>query len=85
MGITFTEGSGCNTCMDNSCHSTVPSSFDGNEYNVHISTDEARTTFKIHATEQASTVSDSDIDANFTNEYDAVRFVRKNFPEFECF
>lgn len=85
MGVIFSEGSGCNTCRDNSCSNTVLSLINEREFNVHISTNQDRTQFRIHASENSNTISESDIEANFTNESDAVIFVCKNFEWFKCF
>jgi hypothetical protein len=85
MGVIFTEGSGCKTCRDNSCHNIVPLKATGEEYSVHISTDPDRSIFTIVATTQAS-VSDSDeISKEFTDESEAVKFVCKTFSWFNCY
>ncbi len=85
LGLDFSKGSGCHTCRDMSCHNNVPSSSNGREYNVHISMNPAKTKFRVHATENSTTFSNSDIEANFENELDAVSFVCKNFEWFKCF
>ncbi|MBS1597319.1 MAG: hypothetical protein JST75_03780 [Bacteroidetes bacterium] len=85
MGVNFSEGSGCHTCRDNSCHNTVPLRRTGEDYNVHISTDPGRTTFRVHASVQANTVTDDEICQDFTNESDAVKFVCDTFEWFQCF
>ncbi len=85
LGLTFSEGTGCYTCQELSCHNTVPSISNGRDYQVHISMNEAKTDFKVHATENASSSGSSDIEANFTNELDAVAFVCQNFEWFKCF
>lgn len=85
MGINFSEGSGCHTCRDNSCHNTVPLKRTGEEYNVHISTNPQRTTFRVHASANANTAADDDICSDFNNESDAVKFVCETFEWFKCF
>ena len=85
LGLAFNEGSGCYTCRDLSCHNTVQSTINGREYNVHISMNEAKTEFKVHATEDTSVSSPSEIEADFYNELDAVGFVCLNFEWFKCF
>ena len=84
LGLVFTEGSGCMTCRDMSCHNNVPSVFNGREYNVHISMNPGKTDFMVHATENSNVASSSDLVANFNNEKDAVAFVCKNFVWFKC-
>jgi len=44
-----------------------------------------KTDFKVHAVENSNVTSESDIEANFSNETDAVAFVCKNFEWFNCF
>lgn len=85
MGVNFTAGSGCVTCQDNSCHNTVPLKRTGEEYNVHISTNPSRTKFKIHASLTSNTDTADDISSDFTNEFDAVKFVCETFEWFRCF
>jgi hypothetical protein len=85
MGVLFSEGSGCHTCRDNSCHNTVPLKRTGEDCNVHISTDPKRTGFTIHAAIQANTAASDDIYANFNSESDAVKFVCDTFEWFKCF
>jgi len=85
FGLTFSESSGCVTCRDMSCHNNVPSTINGREYNVHISMNSDKTDFKVHAVENSNVTSESDIEANFSNETDAVAFVCKNFEWFNCF
>lgn len=85
MGVIFSEGSGCHTCRDNSCHNTVPLRRTGEEYNVHISTDPERSGFTVHATTHANTEADDDIYADFNDESDAVKFVCDTFEWFKCF
>lgn len=85
MGVEFTEGSGCHTCYDNSCHNTVPRKPNGEEYNVHISTNPDRTLFRISASTQVNTNTDDEIAKEFSNENDAVKFICENFEWFKCF
>lgn len=84
LGLKFTDGTDCVTCMDMSCHNNVPSSINGREYSVHISMNSSKTDFRIHATENSSTTSPTDIEANFHNEEEAVAFICKNFQWFRC-
>ena len=84
VGVVFTEGSGCLTCRDNSCHNTVPLKKTGEDINVHISTDPNRTIFSIVAMQNANTSSPDDIDEEFANEADAVKFVCDTFDWFKC-
>ena len=85
MGVVFSEGSGCHTCRDNSCHNTVPLKKTGEEHNVHISTNPLRTLFRIHSTANTSSTSSDDICEDFDNESDAVKFVCETFEWFKCF
>jgi len=85
LGLVFTKDSGCMTCRDLSCHNNVPSTFNGREYNVHISMNSEKTDFHVHASENSNTNSPSDINATFNKELDAVGFVCKNFDWFKCF
>jgi hypothetical protein len=85
MGLVFSEGSGCHTCRDNSCHNNVPLKRTGEEYNVHISTNPLRTTFRVHASINANTVTDDDLCSDFSKESDAVKFVCDTFEWFKCF
>jgi hypothetical protein len=85
LGLVFTEESECATCRDMSCHNNVPSTFNGREYNVHISMNSQKTDFYVHASESSNTTSTSDIGASFDKEKDAVAFVCKNFVWFKCF
>jgi hypothetical protein len=85
LGLNFDPGSGCNTCMDESCHNQVTRKSDGNEYSVHISTNGARSLFKVYASESANNDSDSDIDEEFDVEEEAVKFVCSTFNGFKCF
>lgn len=85
LGLIFSEGSGCISCRDMSCHNNVTSTINNREYNVHISMNPGKTDFKVHATETSSISSDSDIEANFKTESEAVAFVCKNFNWFKCF
>ncbi len=85
FGLIFSEGSGCITCRDMSCHNNVTSTFNNREYNVHISKNPSDTDFRVHASESANTESGYDIIADFDNETDAVLFVCKVFTWFKCF
>ncbi|OJV29306.1 MAG: hypothetical protein BGO32_07065 [Bacteroidetes bacterium 37-13] len=87
LNLIFTpDNEGCVLCNkeDLSCHNNWISSFDGQEYNVHISTNTTRTKFHVSAVLNPSTVSPLDIDANFKDEKAAARFVCKNFLGFKC-
>ena len=85
MDVHFSEGSGCHTCQDNSCHNNVPLIRTQEEYNVHISTNPLRTTFRIHASSNTNTSADDDICSDFNNESDAVKFVCETFEWFKCY
>jgi predicted adenine nucleotide alpha hydrolase (AANH) superfamily ATPase len=85
MNVEFSEGSGCHTCYDNSCHNTVPKKPDGEEYNVHISTNPDRTLFRIYASTQTNSSTTDDISEEFQKEEDAVKFICQNFEWFKCF
>lgn len=85
MGVVFTEGSGCHTCQDNSCHNTVPHKKNNEDYHVHISTDIDRTKFRIFASTQSSSNTDDEISEEFSEENKAVKFVCENFDWFKCF
>ena len=47
IGITFELNSACITCLDNSCHNNLISKRDGQEYHVHISTNNSFSEFLI--------------------------------------
>lgn len=85
LGLDFSEGSGCHSCKDMSCHNNVPSKIDGLEYNVHISMNPDRTEFTVHATPNSTTFTHTDIEANFEDEQSAVGFVCNLFEWFRCF
>lgn len=85
FGLIFSEGSGCMTCQDMSCHNRIQSTFNNLEYNVHISMNPKKTRFTVHATENSNVESSDDLIANFRREKDAVSFVCKNFDWFKCF
>lgn len=84
MGVIFSEGDGCNTCRDNSCFNNVPLKKTGEDYIVHISTNPLRTTFRIHASSNASTLENDEICSDFNNETEAVKFVCDTFEWFKC-
>jgi hypothetical protein len=85
VGVVFTAGSGCHTCRDNSCQNTVPLKTTGEDYNVHISTDPARTEFLIHASSSANIAAGDDIEEFFVDEAKAVKYVCDTFEWFKCF
>lgn len=84
LGLNFELGSGCKTCMDESCHNQVQRKSDGSDYSVHISTNPDRSLFWVSASEQANTFSETDIFEEFQVEEDAVKFVCSNFHGFQC-
>jgi hypothetical protein len=55
LGMKFEFDSECATCFNGSCHNIADSKIDGQEYNVHISTDAEKTVFRIYASQIAST------------------------------
>jgi hypothetical protein len=85
IGIVFTEGKGCKTCQDNSCHNIVPLKSTGEEFNVHVSTNQIRTKFRIHASSQSNTSIHDEISEEFKVEKDAVKFICETFQWFNCF
>ncbi len=85
LGLDFTGDSDCVTCRDLSCHNNVVATFNGLEYNVHISMNSEKTDFCVHASETSNTDTPSDIHARFDKEQDAVAFVCTNFDWFKCF
>jgi hypothetical protein len=85
IGVEFTEGSGCYTCFDNSCHNTVPKKSNGVEYNVHISTNNERTLFRISATTNVNSITEDELTEEFQKENDAVKYICENFEWFKCF
>ncbi len=85
VGIIFTSGSGCITCRDNSCQNTVTLKNSEKEFNVHISTYQDRSEFRIHASLNTNTEAADDICEDFDNEHDAVQFVCDTFNWFKCF
>jgi hypothetical protein len=85
MGIVFTNGSGCVTCDDNSCHNIVPNKKNQEEYHVHISTNIERTIFKIFASTVSNSCTLDEISEEFIIEKDAVKFICDNFVWFKCF
>ena len=84
VGVVFTEGSGCHTCRDNSCANTVPLKTNGEEYNVHISTNYTRTEFLIHASSSSNAAASDDIEEFFLDEKKAVKYVCDTFEWFKC-
>jgi hypothetical protein len=83
MGVVFKEGK-CDSCRGNSCFNTATLKATGEEYSVHISTDDAKSEFKIHAYTSANTDAQDDIEEYFVDEADAVKFVCDTFGGFKC-
>jgi hypothetical protein len=85
LGLSFDFDSSCVSCRDGSCHNIVTCKKDGEEYSVHISTNQDYTNINIYATTSASTDSTGGIDKDFTSELEAVKFICDTFNGFRCF
>jgi len=85
LGLRFDFDNSCVTCKDGSCHAMVTSKKNGNEYSVHISTDEEMNEFEIYASQSSSTFSGLEIHETFTEEDKAVDFLCSTFQNFKCF
>lgn len=84
LGLVFSEGSGCITCRNQSCQGTGCCKKDNQEYNIHISKNEANTIFKIHACIETTVEANNNIDEEFTNEKDALFYLQGTFDGFKC-
>ena len=85
LGLSFNFDSDCVTCKDGNCHNIATCKKDGQDYNVHISTNQEYTDINIYATCSASNDSIDNVDMDFTSELDAVRFICETFNGFRCF
>ncbi len=83
MGVVFTAGK-CQSCRDNSCFNTATLLETGEEYSVHISTNNAKSEFFIHASNNTNTAANNDIEAFFLDEAKAVKYVCDTFGGFKC-
>ena len=84
LGLTFEFDTDCATCNDGSCHNISTSKLNGEEYSVHISTNQNKDNFIIHAY-PLSDIDDSEINELFDDEEEAVKFVCGTFNGFQCF
>ena len=82
LGITFELNSACITCLYNSCHNNLISKIDGQEYHVHISTNNSFSEFLISATLLCSSETSEE---TFYNEFDATNYLCTSFHNFRCF
>jgi len=82
LGMVFDSDGDCNTCYDNSCHNITTLKGTGEEYSLHISTNNTRDKFLIYAN---SLVDDGEMEAEFDKEDRAVRYVCQHFNGFKCF
>ena len=82
--IYFEGNVACYTCNDDACWANVTNKKNGEEYCVHISTNDQRSSFTISATLTSNTSSDIDINETFVVESDAVQFILETFDWSKC-
>ena len=82
LGISFQQSTDCLSCDGMSCHNNVTHK-NGDEYNVHIQTNDEET-FDITANLSSSTASSFDIEEHNLTEIQAVKFICDNFNWFKC-
>jgi hypothetical protein len=85
IGLTFNFDSECVTCKDGNCHNVATCKKDGQDYNVHVSTNQDYTDINIYASCSSSNDSVGNIDKDFSSEKEAVNFLCQTFDSFKCF